>query len=168
MSLNDKKTLPTRKSTKQKETQVADMKNLAKIISIVTTYVFLVENKSLLNKKSTNHKETNRKTRTTTSSLTSNTLLSLVLMNYWSYLISILSQLELQQSSTYSFKYDPNSKQIFSLINLQHVNPIYRINLINSFWIFLVSDLVIDPIGISNKSFSDACCIVLEKTFICF
>ena len=97
MSFNNKKTLLMRKSTKQKETQVADMKNLTKIISIVTTYVFLVENKSLLNKKSTNHKKTNSKTRTTTSNLTSNTLLSLVLMNYWSYLISILSQLELQQ-----------------------------------------------------------------------
>jgi hypothetical protein len=49
MSFNNKKTFLMRKSTKQKETQVADMKNLAKIISIVTTYVFLVEKKSLLN-----------------------------------------------------------------------------------------------------------------------
>ena len=93
MSFNNKKTFLMRKSTKQKETQVADMKNLAKIISIVTTYVFLVENKSLLNKKSTNHKKTNSKTRTTTSSLTSNTLVSLVLMNYWSYLISHINSI---------------------------------------------------------------------------
>jgi hypothetical protein len=49
VSLNNSETFPTRKSTKQKETQVADMKTLAKIILIVTTYVFLVEKKPLLN-----------------------------------------------------------------------------------------------------------------------
>jgi hypothetical protein len=37
VSLNDKETLSMRKSTKQKKTQVADMKNLAKIISIIAT-----------------------------------------------------------------------------------------------------------------------------------
>jgi hypothetical protein len=37
VSLNDKETLSMRKSTKPKKTQVADMKNLAKIISIIAT-----------------------------------------------------------------------------------------------------------------------------------
>jgi hypothetical protein len=54
MSLNDK--ILMRKSIKQKETQVDDMKNLTKIISIATNYAFLIEKKSLLNKKSTNNK----------------------------------------------------------------------------------------------------------------
>jgi hypothetical protein len=52
MSLNDKKTLPTRKSTKQKETQVVDMETLAKIIPTIAIYIVFVEKKSLLNKKS--------------------------------------------------------------------------------------------------------------------
>ena len=56
MFLNDKKTLLMRKSIKQKETQVDDMKNFTKIISIATNYAFLIEKKSLLNKKSTNNK----------------------------------------------------------------------------------------------------------------
>jgi hypothetical protein len=51
MSLNDKKTLPTRKSTKQKETQVVDIETLSKIISTIATYIVLVEKESLLNKK---------------------------------------------------------------------------------------------------------------------
>jgi hypothetical protein len=69
MSLNDKETLPMRKSTKQKRKQVVDMKNLAKIIPISSTYAFIVEKKSLINKKSINHMETNNKTRTTTFDL---------------------------------------------------------------------------------------------------
>jgi hypothetical protein len=56
MSLHDKKTLLMRKSIKQQETQVDDMKNLTKIISIATNYAFLIEKKSFLNKKSTNSK----------------------------------------------------------------------------------------------------------------
>jgi hypothetical protein len=52
MSLNDKKTLATRKSTKQKETQVVDMETLAKIIPTIAIYIVFVEKKSLLNKKS--------------------------------------------------------------------------------------------------------------------
>jgi hypothetical protein len=52
MSLNDKKTLPIRKSTKQKETQVVDMETLAKIIPTIAIYIVFVEKKSLLNKKS--------------------------------------------------------------------------------------------------------------------
>jgi hypothetical protein len=52
MSLNDKKTLPTRKSTKQKETQVVDMETLAKIIPTIAIYIVFVEKKFLLNKKS--------------------------------------------------------------------------------------------------------------------
>jgi len=51
MSLNDKKTLPTRKSTKQKKTQVVDIETLSKIISTIATYIVLVEKESLLNKK---------------------------------------------------------------------------------------------------------------------
>jgi len=85
MSLNDKETLPIEKSAKQKEIQVADMKNLAKIILIVATYTFLVEKKSLLNNKSTNHKKTNSKTGTRTSGLTSNTSFFLIWKNYWTY-----------------------------------------------------------------------------------
>jgi hypothetical protein len=71
ISLNDKKTLPKRKSTKQKKKQVIDMETLAKIIPIVATYIVIVRKKkeSLLNKKSTNHKKINSKTRTTTFSL---------------------------------------------------------------------------------------------------
>jgi hypothetical protein len=51
MSLNDKKILSTRKSTKQKETQVVDIETLSKIISTIATYIVLVEKESLLNKK---------------------------------------------------------------------------------------------------------------------
>ena len=46
MSLNDKKILSTRKSTKQKETQVVDIETLSKIISTIATYIFLVEKES--------------------------------------------------------------------------------------------------------------------------
>ena len=53
MSLNDKKTLSMRKSTKLKEIQVDDMEILAKTFSIVATYIIFVEKKSLLNKKFT-------------------------------------------------------------------------------------------------------------------
>jgi hypothetical protein len=69
MSLNDKETLPMRKSTKQKRKQVVDMKTLVKIIPISSTYAFIVEKKSMINKKSINHMETNNKTRTTTFDL---------------------------------------------------------------------------------------------------
>ena len=41
MSLNDKKTLPKRKSTKKK--QVVDLETLTKIIPIVATYIVLVK-----------------------------------------------------------------------------------------------------------------------------
>jgi len=78
MSLNDKETLPKRKSKKYKETQVTDMKTITKIISIAITYVFLIEKESLLNKKSINHKETNSKTIITTSELTSNMSFSFI------------------------------------------------------------------------------------------
>jgi hypothetical protein len=64
--LNDRETLPIRKSKKKKtDTQVADLEILAKIISTAATYIVLIENEFLLNKKSTNHKEINSKTRTT-------------------------------------------------------------------------------------------------------
>jgi uncharacterized membrane protein (GlpM family) len=53
VSLNDKKTLSMRKSTKLKEIQVDDMETLAKTFSIVATYIVFVEKKSLLNKKFT-------------------------------------------------------------------------------------------------------------------
>jgi len=53
VSLNDKKTLSMRKSTKLKEIQVDDMEILAKTFSIVATYIIFVEKKSLLNKKFT-------------------------------------------------------------------------------------------------------------------
>jgi len=65
ISLNYKKIFPIRKSTTQKEAQFDDMETVVKIISIVATYIFLVENESLLNKKFINHKETNSKTCTT-------------------------------------------------------------------------------------------------------
>jgi hypothetical protein len=74
---------PIRKYIKQKETQVDHMKTLARIIIIVVTYAFLVEDKSLLNKKSTNHKEIKNKNHTLTYDLTSNTLFHLVWINYW-------------------------------------------------------------------------------------
>lgn len=45
MSLNDKKTLPNRKSTKQEKKQVVDMETLAKIIPIVATYIVIVKKK---------------------------------------------------------------------------------------------------------------------------
>jgi hypothetical protein len=78
VSLNDKKTLSMRKYIKQKETQIDDIKTLAKIILIATNYVFLVKKKSLLNKKSINHKETKNKTLTTTSIITSTIYIFLV------------------------------------------------------------------------------------------
>jgi len=71
LSLNDKETMSMRKYTKQKETQIDDIKTLAKIILIATNYVFLVKKESLRNKKSINHKETKNKTLTTTSIITS-------------------------------------------------------------------------------------------------
>jgi len=76
--LNDKKTLPTRKSTKKKKrTQVDDMKILPKII-LISTGFFFGEKESLLNKKSTNYKKTNRKPHPTTYGLASNTLFFIV------------------------------------------------------------------------------------------
>jgi predicted transporter len=60
-----------KKSTKQKEIQFDNMETLSKKISIVTTYAFLIKNKSLLNKKSLSHNKTNSKIYTTTSNLTS-------------------------------------------------------------------------------------------------
>ena len=50
MFLNDEKTLPMRKSTKQKETHIANKKTLAKIILIVVTYAFLIVKEFQLNK----------------------------------------------------------------------------------------------------------------------
>jgi hypothetical protein len=67
-----------RKYIKQKETQIDDIKTLAKIILIATNYVFLVKKNSLLNKKSINHKETKNKTLTTTSIITSTIYIFLV------------------------------------------------------------------------------------------
>jgi hypothetical protein len=56
MSLNDKETLPMRKSKKKKKTtQVVDMETLAKTILIFAFYDFLTEKKSFLNKNSTNY-----------------------------------------------------------------------------------------------------------------
>jgi hypothetical protein len=81
--LNDKKTLPTRKSTKKKKrTQVDDMKILPKIILISTGYFFFGEKESLLNKKSTNYKKTNSKPHPTTYGPASNTLFFIVWRNY--------------------------------------------------------------------------------------
>jgi hypothetical protein len=82
MFLNNKETLSMRRSMEQNEIQIDDIETLVKIILIVVTYDFLVQNKSLLNKKSINHKETNSNTCTTTSSMTSNTLFFFIWMNY--------------------------------------------------------------------------------------
>jgi hypothetical protein len=96
VSLNDKETLLMKKSIKQKEIQVANMKTLAKIISIVATYVFLVENESLLNNKFINHEETNNEIHTTTSSLTSNILFSLIWMEILRCLVFIPFRIEVR------------------------------------------------------------------------
>jgi hypothetical protein len=56
MSLNDKKTLLIRKSTKKKKkTQVVDMETFAKTILIFAFYDFLTEKESFLNKNSINY-----------------------------------------------------------------------------------------------------------------
>jgi hypothetical protein len=55
MSLNDNETLPMRKFTKKKKTQVVDMETLANTILIFAFYDFLMEKKSLLNKNSANY-----------------------------------------------------------------------------------------------------------------
>ena len=80
MSLNDKNL--ANEKTHQRKKQVADMETLAKIIPMVTTYVFLVENESLLNKKSTNHKKKKSKTCIENFGLTLNTSFSLILINH--------------------------------------------------------------------------------------
>ena len=81
MSLDNKETLPIKKSTKQKETQVANIEILTKIILILATCIVLVEKKSFLNKRSTNRKETNRKTYIIAFDFTSNMLFFFFWMN---------------------------------------------------------------------------------------